>query len=123
VKVSSSGTNLLLDDIPINLSCRNIVVLRQCDIKVAFVVAQIQICFTTIVQHKDFAYELQSRRRDDRKVSAWEEPANYFTSSDRWLETKLTMLCRRHSTGIYVHIRINLDGRDFETERLQQETT
>jgi len=32
------------------------------------------------------------------------------------------MLSRRHSTSIDVHVRINLDSRDFKTGRLEEET-
>ena len=34
----------------------------------------------------------------------------------------LAMLCWGHGTSINVHVRVNLDGRDFETSRLEYQT-
>ena len=48
---------LLVNDLPVNLPRRNVVVARQRDVQEALVVAQIQVDLAPIVQHKDLAFD------------------------------------------------------------------
>lgn len=84
---------LLLDDFAVDLSGGDVVFSCEGDVEVSLVVAQIQIYLSSIVQHKDFTVPVTNSAS---KTSAH--------PSDK------VLLCWRHSSGINVHIGINLDG-------------
>ena len=48
-------SHLLLDDFTIDLSSCDVVVFGQGHVQVSLIVSKIQICFTSVVEHKDFA--------------------------------------------------------------------
>jgi hypothetical protein len=48
-------TNLFLNHFPIYFSGRDIVIPQQCDIKITFIISQIQIDLSAIVKDIDFA--------------------------------------------------------------------
>ena len=65
----------------------DVVVTRQSDVEISFVVTQIQINFTSVIQDKT-----------------------------------LTMLERRHSSRVNVHVRVDFDGSDSVTQGFKKQT-
>jgi hypothetical protein len=47
--------HLFLNDLSINLPCRNIVITAKRDIQISFVIPQVEINFTTVVQDIDLS--------------------------------------------------------------------
>jgi hypothetical protein len=48
------ASTLLLDDVLVDLACGDVVLAREGDVEVAFVVAKVEVNFTAIVEDKDF---------------------------------------------------------------------
>jgi hypothetical protein len=48
------ASTLLLDDVLVDLACGDVVLAREGDVEVAFVVAKVEVDFTAIVEDKDF---------------------------------------------------------------------
>jgi len=50
--------DLFLNNLPVNLPSRDIVIPAQSDIQIAFIVSQIEINFATVVQNVDLPYNI-----------------------------------------------------------------
>jgi hypothetical protein len=88
------ASTLLLDDVLVDLACGDVVLARERDVEVAFIVAKVKIDFTAIVEDKDFT------------VSATYQLRPQFSKSLRCL------LGGSHSASIDIHVRIDLDRGD-----------
>lgn len=101
----------------IDLPRRDVVVPAECDAKVPFVVPKIQISFTPIVQDKAFSVPLASAAYGGRLVDKLQR-----LFSLAWLLLRKRVETHVHKTGIRVQVRIDLDTRDRQTGRFQEQT-
>lgn len=98
-------TNLLLDDLSVDLSCRDVVIAREGDIQVSLVVSKVQIDLSAIV--KDIHLTCRT------SISGLLEVERLFP--DR------TVLLGSDSSRIYVHVGVDFNGRDLHTDHLEQQ--
>lgn len=99
-------SSLLLNDMLIDLAGRDVVLARERDVQVAFVVAEIEINFAAVVENEDFAVS--------DKVLRQSCPPSFCSEARH-------ILSRRHGSRINVHVRIDLDRGDLETQGLEQQ--
>lgn len=88
------ASSLLLDDMLVDLACRDVVVSSQGDVQVSLVVAQVQVDFTTIVKNEAFAMSVMSLSTEQAQ----------FDPSDS--------LLRVHGSSVDIEVGVNLDRGD-----------
>lgn len=84
----------------VDLSGRDVVLARERDVEVSFIVSQIQIHLTTIIEDEHLSV---SARRLVRAT---------------FLQHGHNVLSRSHRSRIDVHVRVNLDGSDVQLSQL-----
>lgn len=55
LRIGKIAPHLLLDNLTINLACRDIVIARQRDVQISLIVSEVEIDFSTVVQDVDLA--------------------------------------------------------------------
>lgn len=99
---------LTLDNVLVDLSSGDVVVLAERDVKVTLVVAKVEVGLTTVVENVDLTCSVLGDKLDERKGSA---------------KQLLTVLGGGHGSGINVHVGVNLDRGDLVAGALEEETS
>ena len=99
------ATNLFLNHFPIDFSSRDIIIPGQRDIKITFIISQIQIDLSAIV--KDINFPLIPIFKTIVLLDDW--------------SNNLTMFRGSYRSSIDVHIRVDFNSSDFKPNRLQEQ--
>ena len=99
-----SDTDLFLDNLSVDLSCRDVVFAREGNVQVSLVVSKVQIDLSAVVKDVDLTCGTSISGLGTEKP---------FLGR--------TMLLRSHGPRIYVHIGINLNGSNLQTCHLEQQ--
>ena len=99
------ATNLFLNHFPIDFSSRDIIIPGQRDIKITFIISQIQIDLSAIV--KDINFPLIPIFKTIVLLDYW--------------SNNLTMFRGSYRSSIDVHIRVDFNSSDFKPYRLQEQ--
>lgn len=55
LRIGKIGPHLLLNDLTIDLACRDVVIARQSNVQISLIVSEVEIDFSTVVQNVDLA--------------------------------------------------------------------
>lgn len=102
---------LLLNDMLVDLAGCDVILTSESNVQVALVVSEVEINFSTVIENKDFTMPVNNLLACFR--------AYYRRHLQAFIFFRAHSLRRSHSSGIDVHVRINLDARDLEADCLE----
>jgi hypothetical protein len=111
-KLLKGDANLSLDNLPVDLPRCDVVIAGKCYVEVSFVVAQVEICFSAVVEDEHLAYSSMII-----SISSLGQNKQEFLKAVQ----QLTMFGGSHGPGIDVDIWINFYGSNFKAESLEEQ--
>jgi hypothetical protein len=112
------ATSLLLDNMLVDLAGCDVVLASERNVEITLVVSEVEVYFSAIVKDEHFTVPVQIVLASSSIIFLITYPTHPSFSASG----KKHSLGGRHGSGIDVHVWINLDARNLETDGLEQQS-